>query len=317
VGYVQGMNLLVALLLIVGIDVELAFWCLVALVEQTLPPSYFDVQLLGLRVEQAVFGDLVRSRMPRLASHLLAHGIVTELYATRWFVGLFSGNLPTETMLRVWDVLVVKGIEVLHRVGLGLLKLSEARLLECADQSDLLYCLQEDVCHCLDYERLLEVAFGARLRSIKAASLERMRFARLCTVDPNSTTHSNERLSKPKARLPFLPRFADGGDVLQRAKHIQKSARGFKHGVDREDATDHTETFVLFDDAAVLLDDGTRDEPLEPTKKRQLLQRSLLQLQLCVFARNPGQPSSPGQGRAQRDRVPGDAPPQHVHVFDL
>ena len=50
--------------------------------------------------------------MPRLAAHLLAHGVLTEIYATRWFVGLFSGSLPTETTLRVWDCLVVEGVEV-------------------------------------------------------------------------------------------------------------------------------------------------------------------------------------------------------------
>eukprot|EP00966_Prymnesium_polylepis_P050135 1160661-Prymnesium_polylepis.1 len=44
--------------------------------------------------------------------------------------------------------------QVLHRVGLALLKVSEARLLQCVDQQELLCSLQEDVGNCFDWERL-------------------------------------------------------------------------------------------------------------------------------------------------------------------
>ena len=48
VGYVQGMGTIAALLLIVGMPPELAFWSMVAVLEHRLPPRYFDSTLLGV-----------------------------------------------------------------------------------------------------------------------------------------------------------------------------------------------------------------------------------------------------------------------------
>ena len=44
-------------------------------------------------MEESVFGDLIDAKLPRLAAHLRAHGIFTEIYATRWFVGLYASAL--------------------------------------------------------------------------------------------------------------------------------------------------------------------------------------------------------------------------------
>ena len=82
--------------------------------------------------------------MPRLALHLEKHAVVAELFATRWFVAIFANALPVETMLRVWDVFMLEGTKVLHRVALALLRVAEPRLLACADQQEALCVLQEE-----------------------------------------------------------------------------------------------------------------------------------------------------------------------------
>ena len=88
VGYVQGMGLIAALMLIVVGDTELAFWCLAAVIEARLPARYFDAELCGARVEMAVFADLLEGLLPTVATTLHDSGASPELYATRWYVGL-------------------------------------------------------------------------------------------------------------------------------------------------------------------------------------------------------------------------------------
>jgi hypothetical protein len=161
VGYVQGMGFLAAVLLLF-LDDEAAFWCLSAMIERLLPDSFFSPSLLGLRAELAAFGALVDAKLPRLASHLSAHGVVPELYATRWFIAGFATSLPMGTVLRIWDAFFCEGIKVFHRIGLALLKVCEARLLACREQHHFLCALQEEEARCHDVGRLFALAFDTR-----------------------------------------------------------------------------------------------------------------------------------------------------------
>lgn len=161
VGYVQGMGFLAAVLLLC-LDEEAAFWCLSAMIERFLPYSFFSPSLLGLRAELAVFGALVDDKLPRLASHLSAHGVVPALYATRWFIAGFATSLPMGTVLRIWDAFFCEGIKVFHRIGFALLKVCEARLLACSEQHHLLCALQEEEARCHDVGRLFALAFDTR-----------------------------------------------------------------------------------------------------------------------------------------------------------
>ena len=177
VGYVQGMGFVAALLLVFLEDPEESFWCLCSVIEWLLPEDYFNRTLLGLRVEQSVFSELVASKLPRLSQHLEHHCCVVELFATRWFVALYANALPIETTLRVWDAFLLEGCKVIHRVGLALLRIAEPRLLACHDQQELLCALQEEHAHCLDVERLLSVAFDkfSFLRSFPRGRIDALR----------------------------------------------------------------------------------------------------------------------------------------------
>ena len=87
VGYVQGMGFVAALLLVFVDEPEDAFWCLACIVEWLLPKDFYSPTLLGLRTEQAVFSELVASKLPRVAAQFETHGIIAELFATRWYAG--------------------------------------------------------------------------------------------------------------------------------------------------------------------------------------------------------------------------------------
>ena len=214
VGYVQGMGFVAALLLIFVEEPETAFWCLAAVVEFLLPVDFFSATLLGLRIEQAVFNDLVAIKLPKVSKQLRVHGVIAELFATRWFVALFANSLPIETTLRVWDAFLLEGQKVLHRVGLALLRVAEARLLQCQDQQELLCTLQEEQAGCFDCERLMTLAFDrySFLRSFPRArvdALRRKHRARLLLAEGQSTPPRRLRASSADAptppRSPFSP----------------------------------------------------------------------------------------------------------------
>ncbi|KAH9954899.1 rab-GTPase-TBC domain-containing protein [Russula dissimulans] len=131
VGYCQGMNLVASTLLLVHADEEEAFWALAALVERILPDGFFSPTLLPSRACPLVLLDYVQEGMPKLAAHLAELGIDLPAICFSWFLSLFTDCLPVETLFRVWDVLLLDGLDVLFRVALAVLKSHEAELLRC------------------------------------------------------------------------------------------------------------------------------------------------------------------------------------------
>ncbi|KAJ2368268.1 hypothetical protein IW150_005456 [Coemansia sp. RSA 2607] len=137
-GYCQGMGRLAGLLLIVGAPEEQAFWVLAALVRNYIP-QYFAEDLSGLRTHTAVFDRLLAARHPRLHAHLSAQGCDALMYATPWFMTLFTLSLPWPTALRVWDWFVYRGTKVLFRVALAVMDLAAPYLLDaCPTIAELL-----------------------------------------------------------------------------------------------------------------------------------------------------------------------------------
>ncbi|KAL2020545.1 hypothetical protein VTK56DRAFT_8345 [Thermocarpiscus australiensis] len=135
VGYCQGMNLVVANLLLITPSAEDAFWILASMVETILPPGYFDHSLLASRADQQVLRQYVAEVLPRLSAHFDALAIDLETMTFQWFLSLFTDCLSAEALFRVWDVVLCTphdGGAFLFQVALALLKLNESMLLACA-----------------------------------------------------------------------------------------------------------------------------------------------------------------------------------------
>jgi cytochrome bd-type quinol oxidase subunit 1 len=52
------------------------------------------------------------------------------LYATSWFMALFTNNVPLYTTHRIWDIFFVEGFWVIHTFALAILKMNEKKILE-------------------------------------------------------------------------------------------------------------------------------------------------------------------------------------------
>ncbi|XP_057318042.1 uncharacterized protein LOC130663026 isoform X2 [Microplitis mediator] len=135
VGYCQGLNVLAALILQVTDRTEVsAVKVLIYLIEGVLPEDYFAENLRGLSVDMAVFGDLLRMKLPKLSKHLesLQNNIknnttgssyeppLINVFTMQWFLTLFCHCLPQHTVLRVWDLIFLEGNEILLKTALAI-----------------------------------------------------------------------------------------------------------------------------------------------------------------------------------------------------
>lgn len=132
-GYCQGMNLIAASLLLIVPTAEDAFWLLTSMIENILPPNYYDHSLLASRADQQVLRQYVAQLLPNLSAHLDELGIELEALTFQWFLSVFTGCLSAEALFRVWDVVLCTndGSTFLFQVALALLSLNEKALLRC------------------------------------------------------------------------------------------------------------------------------------------------------------------------------------------
>ncbi|XP_051115435.1 uncharacterized protein LOC127240678 [Andrographis paniculata] len=174
VGYCQGLNYVAALLLLVMKTEEDAFWMLAVLLENVLVNDCYTSDLSGCHIDQRVFKDLLAKKSPRVAAHLEALKFDVSLVCTEWFLCLFSKSLPSETTLRVWDVLFCEGANVLFNVALAIFKISEEELLMTDYAGGVISVIQRTTHHLFDPDKLLTVAFS-RIGSMTSYLISRQR----------------------------------------------------------------------------------------------------------------------------------------------
>uniref|UniRef100_A0A1A9V933 TBC1 domain family member 30 n=1 Tax=Glossina austeni TaxID=7395 RepID=A0A1A9V933_GLOAU len=146
VGYCQGFNMLGALILQVMDKKESeSIKVMVYLVEGILPPGYFCGSMGGLQADMAVFRELMQTKLPRLAKHLqkLQGPIenayeppLTNVFTMQWFLTMFCTCLPMSCVLRVWDLVLIEGSDILLRTALVLWSLLEERVLSTRSADD-------------------------------------------------------------------------------------------------------------------------------------------------------------------------------------
>lgn len=135
IGYCQSLNFLAGLLLIFMSE-EHAFWMLVITTERIIPKVH-SANLEGVHTDQGVLMLCVKEYIPQLWSILgktfdgntlspdkiLSRLPPVTLVTSSWFMSLFVGILPLESLLRVWDILWYEGSKTIFRISLTIFKL--------------------------------------------------------------------------------------------------------------------------------------------------------------------------------------------------
>ncbi|EGG18758.1 hypothetical protein DFA_02497 [Cavenderia fasciculata] len=159
-GYCQCMNFIAGFLLIFMSEHE-AYWTLVSIIEDILPPEYFSSTMIDLSVDvRFVFDELLLKKLPRLHKHFSKHNLSLPLIISKWFLCLMATATPTETTFRIWDVFFSEGSKVLFRIAIALFKMNEEKLLTCLDYNTLYNLIRKIPSHAYDADTLIDVSFN-------------------------------------------------------------------------------------------------------------------------------------------------------------
>ncbi|XP_050343022.1 uncharacterized protein LOC126768770 isoform X1 [Nymphalis io] len=152
VGYCQGFNMLAAIILEVMDKSESdSLKVMIYLVEAVLPEGYFADDLRGLSADMAAFRDLLRLRLPRLAQHMdhlqrISDGggvepPLPDVFTMQWFLTLYATWLPRDSLLRIWDLILLDGNEILLLTALAIWDMLQDRILSARSADEFYSCM--------------------------------------------------------------------------------------------------------------------------------------------------------------------------------
>ncbi|MBN3308190.1 TBCD8 protein, partial [Amia calva] len=144
IGYCQSMNILASVLLLYTKEEE-AFWLLVAICERMLP-DYFTCRVIGAQVDQSVFEELIKERLPELAEHIPDLSPLSSI-SLSWFLTLFLSIMPFESAVRVVDCFFYDGIKAIFQLGLAVLDANAAALCSSTDDGQVMMILSSFLEH--------------------------------------------------------------------------------------------------------------------------------------------------------------------------
>ncbi|XP_068089813.1 TBC1 domain family member 2A isoform X2 [Hyperolius riggenbachi] len=160
IGYCQGLNRLAAVALLVLEEEESAFYCMVDIVENIMPPDYYSNNLTGSQVDQRVLKDFLSEKLPRLTAHFQQYKIDLSLITFNWFLVVFVDSLVSDILLRVWDAFLYEGIKVIFRYALAIFKYNEEEILKLNDETEIYQYLSFFTKTICDGRKLMNIAFN-------------------------------------------------------------------------------------------------------------------------------------------------------------
>lgn len=158
IGYCQGMNFVCGMLLLL-LEEEDAFWVMVTILT-VLTPTYYSGNLAGNMADQMVLEGLLREHLPACNEALQSNEVTLDMVATQWLLSLFVNALPTETVLRVWDIFFFDGREALMRVALAMFLQARDELVHAENAMEVVGALNRVLIAAFDADSLIAAAYG-------------------------------------------------------------------------------------------------------------------------------------------------------------
>ncbi|XP_077281043.1 ecotropic viral integration site 5 isoform X1 [Temnothorax americanus] len=174
VGYCQGSGFIVGLLLMQQMPEEEAFAVLVALMQEYRLRDMFKPSMAELGVCMYQLEHLVADAHPELHAHFTAQGFHTSMYASSWFLTLFTTALSLPLACRIFDVFLSEGMEIIFKVALAMLQLGKEDLLSL-DMEGMLKFFQKQLPGKAekDPDGLMTLAYGMKINPKRMKKLEK------------------------------------------------------------------------------------------------------------------------------------------------
>lgn len=71
----------------------------------------------------------IEELIPELSTHLEHLGIECHMFASQWFLTIFTAKFPLYVVFRILDFFLLNGIDTIFQVAIALLQASKAELL--------------------------------------------------------------------------------------------------------------------------------------------------------------------------------------------
>ena len=143
VGYCQGSGFIVGLLLM-HMPEEEAYAVFFKIMQDYKLRETFRPNMLHLGLCMFQLDCIVQEQLPKLYLHFQTQGFGPSMFASSWFLTLFTSVLPISLACRIFDIYLVDGLEIIFRVGFAILQLCQEELL-VADMEGMLNHFQKVV----------------------------------------------------------------------------------------------------------------------------------------------------------------------------
>lgn len=185
---------------------ENTFWFMVALLHSREFAKVFDFTSAG-KFKTLCFQLDVLSYVyvPAVFEHFQHMNIPTDIYASNWFITLFSNDLPFDVTPAVIDVYLLEGNKGLLRIALGLLSFLQDDLLKMKSYDDLMVFMshssaREDIFRKIDQHSLFNKASTFKITHSLLRELERLhRLDQL--LQPTDSDYNSAQAQRPDPRL--------------------------------------------------------------------------------------------------------------------
>ncbi|XP_065160429.1 ecotropic viral integration site 5 ortholog isoform X2 [Atheta coriaria] len=174
VGYCQGTGFIVGLLLMQQMPEEETFAVLVKIMEDYRMRDMFKPTMAELGLCMFQLENLVAEQLPELSKHFQSQNFHTSMYASSWFLTLFTTALSLPLACRIMDVFLCDGIEIIFKVALAMLTLGKEDLMSL-DMEGMLKFFQKELPPRAesDSEGLMQLAYGMKINTKKMKKLEK------------------------------------------------------------------------------------------------------------------------------------------------
>ncbi|XP_055299469.1 ecotropic viral integration site 5 ortholog isoform X4 [Sitodiplosis mosellana] len=165
VGYCQGSGFIVGLLLM-QMPEEEAFAVLVQIMQQHRMRDMFKPSMAELGVCMYQLENLVLEQFPDLHVHFQSQTFQTSMYASRWFLTIYTTSLNLQISCRVMDIFLSEGMEFIFKMALAMLAIGKESLLSL-DMEAMLKYFQKDLPEIVerDPEQLFNLAFSMKINT--------------------------------------------------------------------------------------------------------------------------------------------------------
>jgi hypothetical protein len=116
IGYCQGQSFLIAALLL-QMPEEQAFGVLVKVMHKLGLRDMFRENFEQLQLRLYQLDRLIENIMPDLWQHFTENGIESHMYASQWFLTVFTAKFPLFLVFRVLDAFLLFGFDSIFQVG--------------------------------------------------------------------------------------------------------------------------------------------------------------------------------------------------------